>query len=71
MKQIQVRYWRDKKHWTQSQLAAKVGVQTQTISNIETGRTVPQITTLQNLAKALGVSIDQLYESDEKVASVA
>lgn len=40
---------------TQKELAAKVGVRWQTISEIESGRQSPRFSTIRALAEALGV----------------
>lgn len=53
------------KELTQSQLAQLMGVQAQTISNIERARYMPRPLTLQKLCRALGVSADALFSSEE------
>jgi putative transcriptional regulator len=46
---------------TQEQVSRLTGLSQQAISQIETGATVPRVTTLVSLARALGTSIDQLF----------
>jgi putative transcriptional regulator len=70
MKRLRVRDLRQKKYWTQSQLAAMIGVQSQTIANIESGRNRPHATTLQKLADVFGIPIEQLFEADEEKPAV-
>lgn len=67
MKKMRVRELRKAKYMTQYQLASLVGVQVQTIANIETGRykVQPRYSTLTALAKALDVSVDELFEPTE------
>jgi len=47
---------------TQEQLAAKAGVTVGTVSRIENRQHEPRVRTLQQLAVALGVDLDDLLE---------
>lgn len=50
---------------TQEQLAEKIGKTSQFISNIETGKRKPSLSTLLNIAKVLNLSLDYLiYDND-------
>ena len=62
---------RESKLMTQSQLAQMMGVQTQTISNIENSRHRPRAITVRKLVIALGVPAEQLFsdEADEVPAA--
>ena len=51
---------RDKRGLTQSQLAAKAGLQPSAVSHFEAGRRAPSFANLRYLADALGVSVDLL-----------
>lgn len=51
---------REKKKITQSQLGEIIGVSDKTISKWETARGLPDITMLEPLAKALGISVMEL-----------
>jgi transcriptional regulator with XRE-family HTH domain len=52
---------RKTKRWTRKQLQAESGVHMNTIADIENGRNQePSVFKVVNLAKALGVRIDQL-----------
>lgn len=52
---------------SQNQLAKMCNVPQSVISDIESGKTkAPRIDTLQAIAAALGVTIDELIGSDEK-----
>lgn len=56
---------RQKKGWTQGELAAAVGVSQGSIGNIESGiRTNPRAATVLGIAKALGVSAQWLQSND-------
>jgi transcriptional regulator with XRE-family HTH domain len=61
---------RESKLLTQSQVAQMMGVQTQTISNIERAKHIPRPITLRKLAIALGVSPDELFSEDEEKPAV-
>ena len=57
---------RKEKHLSQEQLAEKINVTRQTISNWELGETSPNPTQLKQLSKVLNVSIDDLLDNDIK-----
>jgi len=50
------------KGFTQESLADKANVTALTVSYIEQGRQWPRISTLQKLAKCLGVSVSELFK---------
>ena len=57
---------RDERGWTQEELATLMGVKQNHISAIETGKLVdPRASTIEKLARALGVSVDALLAGDE------
>jgi transcriptional regulator with XRE-family HTH domain len=56
---------------TQAQLAAEVGVDSQTISKIERGLQTPMGTTLRGLSEALGVSSSWLLAGERESAEAA
>ncbi|PIY93632.1 MAG: DNA-binding protein [Candidatus Magasanikbacteria bacterium CG_4_10_14_0_8_um_filter_32_14] len=47
---------------TQGDIVRKFGVSRSFISNIENGKTNPTLSTITNIAKALGVSSDELLK---------
>lgn len=51
----------NKKDISQTQLANAIGVETSTISRIETGKSDPSAVTLFAIAKCLEVTVDELY----------
>ena len=55
---------REKRKLTQKELAEKISVSDKTISKWETEKGLPDITTIEDLAKALGVSIAELLTGD-------
>jgi len=54
--------------WTQADLAQKLGITAQAVSQWERGETMPDILTLPLLAEAFGCSIDALYKGEEEKA---
>ena len=52
-----------KKGITQVELAKHVGISPQTISHYETGRAKPSLDVAVKLAKALGVSVEEIYQA--------
>ena len=64
---------REKKNLTQKELANQIMVSDKTISKWETGKGLPDIGIIEDLAKALGVSIAELltgeYRTNENVSA--
>ena len=56
---------REERHLTQAELAEKIGVSSKTISKWETARGLPDISLLQPLAQALGISIIELMNGEQ------
>lgn len=57
MKQIRIA-----KQMTQGDICRKLGVDRAYISNVESGNKNPTLSTITKLAKALGVSVDELLK---------
>ncbi len=55
-----ISFMRKNKGMTQGQLAEKLGVSHQAVSNWERGETMPDIAILTQLAKVLGTTVDRL-----------
>lgn len=53
---------RTSKSITQTEFAEKLGVDKSFVSNIENGKTNPTLSTITNLAQALGVSTNELLK---------
>ncbi|MGZ7883641.1 helix-turn-helix transcriptional regulator [Lactobacillus sp. 3B(2020)] len=56
----QIKAFRKKRGWTQVQLAEKMNVSTQTVSNWENGIKFPRMGTLQKLADLFGVEVGDI-----------
>lgn len=66
-----IRLARQRAGLTQEDLAARVSLTPESISNIERGQQEPGIKTVQSLAKALGLPVAELVETSEELASSA
>ncbi len=55
---------REKQNMTQKQLAEKLNVSDKTVSKWETNRGLPDISVIESLAKALGVSVAELFAGE-------
>lgn len=53
---------RTKRNISQGDIARELGVSRVFISTIENGKTNPRLATIVNLAKAVGVSVDELLK---------
>lgn len=61
---ITIKYLREKKGITQTQLADMLGVSSKAVSKWETAKGLPDITLIEPLAKVLGVSVMELMSGD-------
>lgn len=59
-----IKYLREKCNMTQAELAEKIGVSSKTISKWETAKGLPDISLLQPLAQALGISVIELMNGE-------
>ncbi|HUY85086.1 MAG TPA: helix-turn-helix transcriptional regulator [Candidatus Dormibacteraeota bacterium] len=55
-----IRRLRKDRGWTQADLAAKTGLQTNTIARLERGKNRPADPSLEQLAKAFGVTASEI-----------
>ena len=60
-----IREFREKKGLTQADLAEKIGVSSKTVSKWETSKGLPDISLLQPLAQALGISVIELMNGEQ------
>ena len=65
---VEILTWqaRTKKRITLVQLAKMTGISKSTLNNIENSKTSPTLMELEVIAKALGVRITDLFDSDYK-----
>ncbi|MEI5889936.1 XRE family transcriptional regulator [Bacillus cereus] len=56
---------REKRNWSQSDLAEKIHVSRQSVSKWETGKNYPSIEIIIHLSDLFGITIDELLRSDE------
>ena len=63
-----VRQLRESRGMTQAELGEKIGVSSKTVSKWETGKGLPDISLLQPLAQALGISLIELVNG-ERIAN--
>ena len=61
---ITVKQLRKKRKMTQTELAERIGVSSKTISKWETAKGLPDISLLQPLAQALGISVIELMNGE-------
>jgi len=61
-----LRELRTQRNWSQAELGSRVGVSRQAIIAIETGRFDPSLPLAFKLAHVFGVSIEVLFEADER-----
>ena len=66
--EVEILTWqaRTKKGITLVQLAKMTGISKSTLNNIENSKTSPTLMELEVIAKALGVRITDLFDSDYK-----
>lgn len=60
-----IRQLREGRSMTQAELAEKIGVSSKTVSKWETAKGLPDISLLQPLAQALGISVIELMNGEQ------
>ena len=65
-----IKKFREQKNISQSELAEKLNVTRQAVSNWETGKTQPDIDTLHKIADMLEISIDELIYGNKRTNHV-
>lgn len=60
-----IRMFREKNRMTQAELAEKIGVTDKAVSKWETGRGLPDITLVEPIADALGLSVGELFAGEQ------
>lgn len=58
---------REKKGWSQAELAEMIHVSRQSVSKWETGKNYPNIEVIIDLSDLFGITIDELLRSDEEL----
>ena len=64
---VTIRQLREERGLTQAELAERIGVSSKTVSKWETAKGLPDISLLQPLAKALGISVIELMNGEKIV----
>lgn len=62
-----IRRFREERRMTQAQLAEKIGVSDKAVSKWETGKGLPDVSLVEELAGALGVSVLELMNGEQIV----
>ena len=60
-----IKVYRAMNDWTQEELARRVNVTRKTINTVENGRFVPSAYLALKIARAFGVSVEELFQIDD------
>jgi transcriptional regulator with XRE-family HTH domain len=58
--------WRDRRGWSLRQLGERAGVSYVSVFRIEAGTLDPRLSTLERLARALGISVRDLFSAGRR-----
>src|SRR5690606_13463459 len=58
---------REKRNWSQTDLAEKIYVSRQSVSKWDTGKNYPSIEVIISLSALFGITIDELLRTDEEL----
>ena len=61
----QIKVYRAIHGWTQEELAQRVGVTRKTINTVENGKFIPSAYLAIKIARAFGVSVEDVFQLDE------
>jgi transcriptional regulator with XRE-family HTH domain len=65
-----IKQTRETKGLTAKEVISAIDMGAAMYSRIETGKTEPSLSTLEKIAKALGVKLSDLFDTDDKLADV-
>jgi transcriptional regulator with XRE-family HTH domain len=63
-----LREWRARRHCSLRQLGEQSGVSYVNISNIETGKLDPRLSTLERIAQALDINVRALFPTERRTS---
>ncbi len=63
-----LKVYRAMKNWTQEELARRVNVTRKTINTVENGKFVPSTYLALRIARAFGVSVEELFQIDDGIS---
>ncbi len=66
-----LKVYRAMKNWTQEELARRVYVTRKTINTVENGKFVPSTYLALKIARAFGVSVEELFQIDDGISDDA
>lgn len=61
----QIKVYRAMNDWTQEELAQRVNVTRKTINTVENGKFIPSAYLALRIAKAFGVTVEDVFQIDE------
>jgi putative transcriptional regulator len=64
----QIKVYRAMNDWTQEELARRVSVTRKTINTIENAKFVPSTYLALKIARAFGVSVEDVFQIDDEIA---
>jgi transcriptional regulator with XRE-family HTH domain len=59
-----IKLLRNRRNWSQERLAEEAGIHRVYLAGIELGQRNPSLRNLENLARALGVTLPKLFENE-------
>lgn len=62
----QIKVHRAMNDWTQEELAQRVNVTRKTINTVENGKFIPSAYLALKIAKAFGVTVEEVFQLDEE-----
>ncbi len=67
---VRIKALRARRGLTQEQLASRIDRTVETVSNIERGRTLPSLSTLESLSRQLGVPLRDFFDQESEIRTV-
>lgn len=65
-----LRVLRAERDWTQTELARRLGVSTNTVNSIENGKSYPSLPLVFRMIRAFGVRLEKIFTPDEEDLAV-
>ena len=67
---MRIKYLRQKRKWSQEDLALNSNINRNYISDLENGRRNPSLEILERIAVGLGISLEELFKGIESIPGI-
>lgn len=67
---LRIKFLRNERKWSQEDLALEANINKNYISDLENGRRNPSLDILERIARAFGISLEELFKGIESIPGI-